>query len=112
MKLLSPSRQYSLPVTIGGKKLLLGLLLVSSCLLTTFQPVQSQIALSVGSVISVFQLGKEVVSSIIETWDLVEEVGDFHLPFKRSKDEKILKRMHELSLQIEQSEHQVRSLNP
>ncbi|XP_021694803.1 uncharacterized protein LOC5564091 isoform X1 [Aedes aegypti] len=109
MKLLSPRRQYSLPVTISGKKLLLGLLLVSSCLLTTFQPVQSQIALSVGSVISVFQLGKEVVSSIIETWDLVEEVGDFHLPFKRSKDEKILKRMHELSLQIEQSEHQILS---
>lgn len=103
MKLLS-ANQYSAPTR---KKLLVGLL-VGSCLLAIShlpQPVRSQV--TVASVISVFQLSKEVISSIIETWDLVEEVGDFHLPFKRNKDEKILKRMFELSLQIEKSELKV-----
>lgn len=34
-------------------------------------------------------------------------MGDIHLPFKRNKDEKILQRMHDLSLQILQGEQQV-----
>lgn len=103
MKLLS-AKQYSTPTR---KKLIVGLL-VGSCLLAIShlpQPVRSQV--SVASVVSVLHLTKEVVSSVIETWDLVEEVGDIHLPFKRNKDEKILKRMFELSLQIERSERNV-----
>ncbi|XP_062539632.1 uncharacterized protein LOC134207771 isoform X1 [Armigeres subalbatus] len=108
MKLLSP-KQYSPPPVRVGKRLALGLL-VGSCLLAVCllpQPVSSQV--TVASVISVLQLSKEVIHSIIETWDLVEEVGDIHLPFKRNKDEKILQRMHDLSLQILQGEQRILS---
>ncbi|XP_055585680.1 uncharacterized protein LOC129738485 [Uranotaenia lowii] len=64
-------------------------------------------ALTAAGVIQVVHLTKEVVSSILETWDIIEEVGDVHLPFKRNKDEKILKRMYELSQQIQASENQI-----
>ncbi|XP_038122636.1 uncharacterized protein LOC6041925 isoform X1 [Culex quinquefasciatus] len=84
----------------------LRILAAASCLLLSPHPVRTE-PITAASVISVLHLGKEVVSSILETWDLVEEVGDVHLPFKRNKDEKILQKMQELSQQIAASEHQI-----
>lgn len=90
----------------------IGWLAIASCLLALLlsgqtRPVQAADPISAASVISVLHLGKEIVSSIVETWDLVDEVGDVHLPFKRGKDQKILKEMYSISQQIEHSEHQV-----
>ncbi|XP_058830636.1 uncharacterized protein LOC131689510 isoform X1 [Topomyia yanbarensis] len=110
------TKQYSTTAAVtsnasSSSKLTRSLLTSFSCLLLLFtltnhvRPVRTEVA-SVASVISVLHLGKEVISSIIETWDLVEEVGDIHLPFKRNKDEKILRKMYELSQQIAASEDQ------
>ncbi|KAL1375507.1 hypothetical protein pipiens_017448 [Culex pipiens pipiens] len=95
-----------LPSTSSAVGIWLRILAAASCLLLSPHPVRTE-PITAASVISVLHLGKEVVSSILETWDLVEEVGDVHLPFKRNKDEKILQKMQELSQQIAASEHQI-----
>ncbi|XP_055618076.1 uncharacterized protein LOC129763220 isoform X1 [Toxorhynchites rutilus septentrionalis] len=71
------------------------------------RPVRAADPVSTASVISVLHLGREIITSIMETWDLVDEVGDVHLPYKRGNDKKILKQMYMISQQIENSEHQI-----
>lgn len=54
-------------------------------------------------VIDVIRLGKEVTSSVLETWHFVEQtnlVNEVEVPFLKQKQKKILNRMTDLSRQI------------
>lgn len=54
-------------------------------------------------VIDVIRLGKEVTSSVLETWHFVEQtnlVNEVEVPFMKQKQKKILTRMTDLSRQI------------
>lgn len=54
-------------------------------------------------VIDVIRLGKEVTSSVLETWQFVEQtnlVNEVEVPFLKQKQKKILTRMTDLSRQI------------
>lgn len=64
-------------------------------------------------VIDVIRLGKEVTSSVLETWHFVEQtnlVNDVEVPFLKQKQKKILTRMTDLSRQIALVEDQVGNL--
>lgn len=61
-------------------------------------------------VIDVIRLGKEVVSSVLETWHFVEQtnlVNEVEVPFLKQKQKKILNRMTDLSRQISLVEDKV-----
>ncbi|XP_050082279.1 uncharacterized protein LOC126569322 isoform X1 [Anopheles aquasalis] len=60
--------------------------------------------LSYPGLITVFHLGKEVVSGVIEAWDLLEDVGNVTLPFQKNRDKKILQRINALASQISTSQ--------
>ncbi|XP_052865391.1 uncharacterized protein LOC128271786 [Anopheles cruzii] len=62
------------------------------------------IELSYPGLITVFHLGKEVVSGIIDAWDLLENVDNMTLPFQKNRDKKILQRINVLSSQISASQ--------
>lgn len=61
-------------------------------------------------VIDVIRLGKEVTSSVLETWHFVEQtnlVNEVEVPFLKQKQKKILTRMTDLSRQISLVEDKV-----
>ncbi|XP_049536714.1 uncharacterized protein LOC125951746 isoform X1 [Anopheles darlingi] len=60
--------------------------------------------LSYPGLITVFHLGKEVVSGVVEAWDLLEDVGNVTLPFQKNRDKKILQRINALASQISMSQ--------
>lgn len=63
-------------------------------------------------VIEVVKLGKDIVSTLLETWHLVEQTnvdGGVELPFpKNGKQRKILNKINEVSRQIKLFEDNVR----
>lgn len=64
-------------------------------------------------VIDVIRLGKEVTSSVLETWHFVEQtnlVNEVEVPFLKQKQKKILNRMTDLSRQIALVEDKVNVL--
>uniref|UniRef100_A0A2M4A7E9 Putative secreted protein n=2 Tax=Anopheles triannulatus TaxID=58253 RepID=A0A2M4A7E9_9DIPT len=60
--------------------------------------------ISYPGLITVFHLGKEVVSGVVEAWDLLEDVGNVTLPFQKNRDKKILQRINALASQISMSQ--------
>lgn len=64
----------------------------------------------VEDVVEVVKLGKDIVSTLLETWNLVEQTnlgGDVELPFRNGKQKKILNRINEVSRKISTFEDDV-----
>lgn len=62
-------------------------------------------------VIEVVKLGKDVVSTLLETWKLVDQTsvdGGVEFPFPKSKQRKILNNINEVSREIKLFEDNVR----
>lgn len=71
----------------------------------------SQTEALIDDVIEVVKLGKDVVSTLLETWHLVEQTnvdGGVELPFQKGKQRKILNKINEVSRQISLFEDDVR----
>lgn len=54
-------------------------------------------------VVEIVKLGKDVASTLLETWNLVEQTnlgGGVELPFRKEKQKKILNRINEVSRKI------------
>lgn len=65
-------------------------------------------------VIEVLKLGKDVASTLLETWELVEQTnlgGDINVPFRKEKQKKILSRIAEVSRKIDTYEDEVLQIN-
>lgn len=68
----------------------------------------------VDDVIEIVKLGKDIVSTLLETWHLVEQTnvngggGGVELPFSKGKQRKILNKINEVSRQINLFEDDVR----
>lgn len=69
----------------------------------------------IDDVIEVVKLGKDIVSALLETWQLVEQTnvgggiaGGVELPFPKGKQRKILNQINEVSRQISLFEDDVR----
>lgn len=76
--------------------------LIGLTTLTVLLLAKPSIAL-IEDVIDVIRLGKEVTSSVLETWQFVEQtnlVNEVEVPFMKQKQKKILNRMTDLSRQI------------
>lgn len=62
-------------------------------------------------VIEVMKLGKDIASTLLETWNLVEQThnkgGDAQLPFQNKRQKEILRRINEVSGQINRFEDNV-----
>lgn len=61
-------------------------------------------------VIEVMKLGKDIASTLLETWNLVEQThngDDVQLPFQNKRQKEILKRINEVSGQINRFEDDV-----
>lgn len=61
-------------------------------------------------VVEVVKLGKDIVSTLLETWNLVEQTnlgGSVELPFRKEKQKKILNRINEVSRKISTFEDDV-----
>lgn len=64
----------------------------------------------VEDILDVIKLGKEVTTSLLETWDIIEQThhgNEVDIPFYKIKEKKILARMSELSRQIQLVESEV-----
>lgn len=64
----------------------------------------------VEDILDVIKLGKEVTSSLLETWDIIEQthaVNEVDIPFYKAKEKKILSRMTALQRQIDTVESEV-----
>lgn len=65
----------------------------------------------VDDVVEILKLGKDITSTLLETWNLVEQTnlgGDVELPFRKEKQKKILNRINEVSRRINTFEDNVR----
>lgn len=65
----------------------------------------------VEDILDVLKLSKEVTSSLLETWDLIEQthaVNEVDIPFYKVKEKKILTRMSQLQRKIDNAESEVR----
>lgn len=74
----------------------------------------SQTEALVDDVIEIVKLGKDIVSTLLETWHLVEQTnvdGGVELPFPKGKQRKILNKINEVSRQINLFEDDVRILH-
>lgn len=61
-------------------------------------------------ILDVIKLSKEVTSSLLETWEIIEQthaVNEVDIPFYKVKEKKILSRMAELTRQIDYVESEV-----
>lgn len=61
-------------------------------------------------VVEVLKLGKDITSTLLETWNLVEQTnlgGEVELPFRKEKQKKILNRINEVSRKINTFEDNV-----
>lgn len=66
----------------------------------------------IDDVIEVLKLGKDIASTLLETWDMVEQThngADVQLPFRNKRQKEILKRINEVSNQINRFEDDVRA---
>lgn len=64
----------------------------------------------VEDILDVIKLSKEVTTSLLETWDIIEQthaVNEVDIPFYKAKEKKILTRMSELSRKIDYVESEV-----
>lgn len=67
----------------------------------------------IDDVVEVVKLGKDIASTLLETWNLVEQTnlgGGVELPFRKEKQKKILNRINEVSRRISTFEDDVCSL--
>lgn len=68
----------------------------------------------IDDVIEVLKLGKEIGSTLLETWDIVEQRnnGDdgVEVPFRKKREKKILNRLAEVSRKIAAFEDEVKFL--
>lgn len=70
----------------------------------------SQTEALLDDVVEVLKLGKDIVSTLLETWNLVEQTnlgGGVDLPFRKEKQKKILNRINEVSRRINTFEDDV-----
>lgn len=61
-------------------------------------------------ILDVIKLSKEVTTSLLETWEIIEQthaVNEVDIPFYKVKEKKILSRMAELTRQIDYVESEV-----
>lgn len=68
----------------------------------------------IDDVVEIVKLGKDVASTLLETWNLVEQTnlgGGVELPFRKEKQKKILNRINEVSRKISTFEDDVRLQN-
>lgn len=64
----------------------------------------------IDDVVEVLKLGKDITSTLLETWNLVEQTnlgGDVEIPFRKEKQKKILNRINEVSRRINTFEDNV-----
>lgn len=64
----------------------------------------------VEDVIEVLKLGKDITSTLLETWNIVDQThngDDVQLPFRNKRQKEILKRINEVSEQINRFEDDV-----
>lgn len=64
----------------------------------------------IDDVVEVLKLGKDIVSTLLETWNLVEQTnlgGGVDLPFRKEKQKKILNKISEVSRKISTFEDDV-----
>lgn len=64
----------------------------------------------IDDVVEVVKLGKDIASTLLETWNLVEQTnlgGGVELPFRKEKQKKILNRINEVSRRINSFEDEV-----
>lgn len=66
----------------------------------------------VDDVIEVLKLGKDVTTSLLEAWDIIEQSthngeGDVEFPFRKTKQKKVLSRIAEVSREISKFETEV-----
>lgn len=64
----------------------------------------------IDDVVEIVKLGKDVASTLLETWNLVEQTnlgGGVELPFRKEKQKKILNRINEVSRKINTFEDDV-----
>lgn len=70
----------------------------------------SQTEAIIDDVVEVLKLGKDIVSTLLETWNLVEQTnlgGGVDLPFRKEKQKKILNKISEVSRKISTFEDDV-----
>lgn len=70
----------------------------------------SQTVALIDDVVEVLKLGKDIASTLLETWNLVEQTnlgGGVELPFRKEKQKKILNKMNEVSRKINSFEDDV-----
>lgn len=82
---------------------------VSLLLVLVLSNVQRTSAI-IDDVLDVIHIGKEVATGVLQAWDIVEQTnfGDqIDLPITREKHKKVLRRLKELSRQIEMAEAKV-----
>lgn len=64
----------------------------------------------IDDVVEVLKLGKDITSTLLETWNLVEQTnlgGEVEIPFRKEKQKKILNRINEVSRRINTFEDNV-----
>lgn len=64
----------------------------------------------IDDVVEVLKLGKDIASTLLETWNLVEQTnlgGEVEIPFRKEKQKKILNRINEVSRKINTFEDNV-----
>lgn len=64
----------------------------------------------IDDVVEVLKLGKDITSTVLETWNLVEQTnlgGEVEIPFRKEKQKKILNRINEVSRRINTFEDNV-----
>lgn len=92
-----------------------GIFLVFAVLVLTISKASETNAL-IDDVIEVLKLGKEIGSTLYETWDIVEQRnnGDdgVEVPFRKKREKKILNRLNEVSRKISAFEDEVRTKIP
>lgn len=68
----------------------------------------------IDDVVEILKLGKDVTSTLLETWNLVEQTnlgGGVELPFRKEKQKKILNKINEVSRKINAFEDDVCTFN-
>lgn len=64
----------------------------------------------IDDVIEILKLGKDITSTLLETWNLVEQTnlgGGVEIPFRKEKQKKILHRVNEVHRKIDAFEDNV-----
>lgn len=64
----------------------------------------------IDDVVEVLKLGKDITSTLLETWNLVEQTnlgGEVEIPLRKEKQKKILNRINEVSRRINTFEDNV-----